>query len=70
MLLEGTCAEGHDSACVLEDGRLSGVECDGELRETCPICGGKPYLALESGTVAVAAPSSIAPPVIVPRRHG
>ena len=70
MLLEGTCAEGHDLVCVLQDGHLSGVQSNGKLLDRCPICGGKPYLALESGTLAVAAPSGIVPPVIVPRRHG
>jgi hypothetical protein len=71
MLLEGICTEGHEIVCVLQGGRLSGVLSGGKLRETCPVCGGKPYLALESGTVAVATQIPIlSPPLIVPRRHG
>jgi hypothetical protein len=64
MLLEGTCEGGHELVCVMEYGRLSGVSTDGELTENCPICGGKPYLLYESGTVAVA--SSAAEDAAIP----
>jgi hypothetical protein len=66
MLVEGACVEGHDLVCVIQQGRVSGVLCRGALRETCPTCGGKVYVQLESGTVAVTAklPSDRPPPAL------
>jgi hypothetical protein len=50
MIVEGVCAEGHELLCVVQNGHLTGVFVHGgSMRGTCPVCGAKPYLAVESG---------------------
>ena len=52
MLVEGTCANGHKFMCSVYEGRVAAVQANGRIRDTCPECGGKPYVVSKSGTMA------------------
>jgi hypothetical protein len=62
MLVEGACAEGHDLVCVIQRAHVSGVLVRGTLRDACPVCGGKPYVILESATLPSSAKIPSEPP--------
>jgi hypothetical protein len=66
MIVEGVCAEGHELLCVVTNGRLSGVLVRGSLRGACPVCGGKPYLTVESGTHPTSTKIPSEPPQALP----
>jgi hypothetical protein len=51
MLVEGTCANGHELVCVVHDGRVTGVRAHGRTRDVCPECGARPYVVMESGII-------------------
>ena len=67
MLVEGMCANGHKFMCLEHKGHIAGVESDGRLRDTCPECGGKPYLVSKSGVIPAASKLPSVPPIAYER---
>jgi hypothetical protein len=59
MLVEGTCANGHELVCTVREGRLRGTVVRGALRVTCPRCGAEILVAIDDASVlTLGAPSS------------
>ena len=64
MLVEGCCANGHKFMCLEYEGHVAGIQAGGRIRDTCPECGGKPYVVSKSGVMPSVSKQPSVPPLV------